>query len=117
MARTLGSIAAGLLGTLALVALLAWIAIPSLVGPALAVGVVAANLGLFAGALLHLLMRDDLAPRARLAWIGVLWLVVPVFAGGAIAYLLLGKRRTARIFQRPPADEPLRLPRISIARR
>ena len=117
MARSLGSIAAGLLGTLALFGLLAWISAPHLAGPALVVILFATNLGVFAGALLHVLTRDDLTPRARMAWVGMSTLVVPLVPGGAIVYLLLGRRRTARLFQKPPADEPLHLPRISIAKR
>lgn len=113
-----GPVAAGLLSTLCLFGLLTYLANPHLARPALMAVVFAANLGIFAGALLHILTRHDLSRKARLTWIAMSLLVVPLFAGGAIVYLLLGRERTRRVFQKAPQEpEAERIPRISTPRR
>lgn len=117
MAGSYGPVAAGLLSTLALFGLLSYLANPHMAGPAIVAVIFAANLGIFAGALLHILTRSDLDRRARLIWVAMSLLVVPVFSGGAIVYLLLGKERTRRAAMREKADAPLEIARISTPRR
>lgn len=115
--RSFGSVVAGLTTTLGMFALLAWLAAPQLATPAVIAIIFATNLGIFAGALLHILMRDDLSPRARAIWVGMSLLVVPLFSGGAIVYLALGKERTRRIVMGGALDEALHIPRLSTPKR
>lgn len=115
--RSFGPIVAGLMSTLGLFALLAWLINPHLAGPAIVAIIFATNLGIFAGALLHILTRDDLDRRARYVWVGMSLLVVPVFSGGAIVYLLLGKERTRRVVMGRAPEPRVQLPRLSIAKR
>lgn len=117
MAGSYGPIAAGLLSTLALFGLLAYLANPHMAGPAIVAVIFAANLGIFAGALLHILTRADLDRRARLVWVAMSLFVVPVFSGGAIVYLLLGKERTRRVMMGTAPEAPVHIPRISTPKR
>lgn len=61
--------------------------------------VFALNFVLMAGAIVHALVRDDLAGVQRLIWMAISFFVTPGIALGAIVYFALGRARTAALFR------------------